>query len=56
MLSLIVFFLVASAQGGEISGKVTDENGEGIPYANVQIVDNKGATTGRGSTTDLGIV
>lgn len=40
---------ITYAQTGEITGKITDENGEGIPYANVQVVKDdeliKGATT-----------
>lgn len=47
MLSLGLF-----AQSGEISGKITDENGEGIPFASVAIVDN-GTPTGVGATTDF---
>ncbi len=56
ILTLIGFVLlafVAKAQNGDISGKVIDENGEGVPFANVQIVDAKGASTGRGVTTDM---
>jgi outer membrane receptor protein involved in Fe transport len=40
------------AQSGEISGKISDENGEGIPFANVIIVEN-GIPTGIGATTDF---
>lgn len=53
LVSLIAGFFVASAQNGEISGKVLDESGEGVPIANVVIVDNKGVSTGRGTTTDF---
>ena len=53
LLSLIAGFFVAQAQNGEISGKVLDENGEGVPIANVVVVDNKGVSTGRGTTTDF---
>jgi len=53
LFSLVAGFAVAYAQNGEISGKVIDENGEGVPIANVVLVDNKGVTTGRGTTTDF---
>ncbi len=53
LLSLVAGFFAAYAQNGEISGKVIDENGEGVPVANVVLVDNKGASTGRGTTTDF---
>ncbi len=53
LLTLFIVFLGAKAQNGEISGKVIDENGEGVPVANVVLVDNKGVTTGRGTTTDF---
>ena len=53
LFSLIAGFLVAQAQNGEISGKVIDENGEGVPFANVILVDNKGISSGRGTTTDF---
>jgi outer membrane receptor protein involved in Fe transport len=53
LLSLIATAFAAYAQNGEISGKVTDENGEGIPVANVVLVDAKGVSTGRGTTTDF---
>ena len=53
LLSLLAGFFVAQAQNGEISGKVVDENGEGVPVANVVLVDVKGISTGRGTTTDF---
>ncbi len=53
LLSLVAMCFVLKAQNGEISGKVTDENGEGVPVANVVLVDAKGISTGRGSTTDF---
>ncbi|MES2619276.1 MAG: TonB-dependent receptor [Bacteroidota bacterium] len=53
LFSLLAGFFVAYAQNGEISGKVVDENGEGIPLANVIIVDNKGGSTGRGASADF---
>lgn len=54
LLSLMfTFFAVLGyAQSGEISGKIVDENGEGIPFANVAIVEN-GQPTGVGATTDF---
>jgi outer membrane receptor protein involved in Fe transport len=52
----LVCFIIGSislfAQNGEISGKVRDENGEGIPYANVVLVDAKNVPTGQGAITD----
>lgn len=53
LFTLLVAFVAVKAQNGEISGKVIDENGEGVPIANVVLVDNKGVTTGRGTTTDF---
>ena len=53
LLTFVTVFFAAKAQNGEISGKIIDENGEGVPFANVTLVDNKGITTGRGSTTDF---
>lgn len=53
LLGFLITVFAANAQNGDISGKVTDENGEGVPFANVQIVDSKGAGTGRGSQTDF---
>ena len=50
LLSLLAIVFAADAQ---ISGKVKDENGEGIPFANVVLVDSKGAPTGRGTQTDF---
>ena len=44
--------LATFAQNGEISGKITDEKGEAIPFANVSIVEN-GKSTGVGATTDF---
>jgi len=53
-LSILLLFisLATFAQSGEISGKVVDEKGEAIPFANVTIVEN-GVPTGTGSTTDF---
>ncbi len=53
LLAVLFVFAGAKAQNGEISGKITDENGEGVPVANVVLVDNKGVSTGRGTTTDF---
>jgi outer membrane receptor protein involved in Fe transport len=47
-----VVSLFSLAQSGEISGKITDEKGEGIPFANVAIVEN-GQPTGIGATTNF---
>lgn len=53
-LSFLLSFITAAlfAQSGEISGKITDENGEAIPFANISIVEN-GVATGVGATTDF---
>ena len=53
-LSFLMSFvaLATFAQNGEISGKITDEKGEAIPFANVSIVEN-GKSTGVGATTDF---
>ncbi len=53
LLSLLAIVFAVKAQNGDISGKVKDDNGEGIPFANVVIVDSKGAPTGRGTQTDF---
>ncbi len=49
---LSVVSLTMFAQSGEISGKIVDENGEAIPFANISLVEN-GKPTGTGSTTDF---
>ena len=53
-LSILLFFVSMAifAQSGEISGKVVDENGESIPFANITVVEN-GVPTGTGTTTDF---
>ena len=53
LLSFLAIVFAAQAQNGDISGKVRDENGEGVPFANVVLVDAKGVPTGRGTTTDF---
>jgi hypothetical protein len=53
LIGFVLLVFVAKAQNGDISGKVVDEHGEGVPFANVQIVDSKGVSTGRGVTTDM---
>ena len=52
LLSFLIAGFALRAQNGDISGKVTDENNEGIPFANVVLVDTKGISTGRGVQTD----
>src|SRR5258708_6039249 len=52
LLGFLAIVFAVHAQNGDISGKVTDENGEGIPFANVVLVDAKGVSTGRGTATD----
>ena len=42
----------AAAAKGEIKGKVTDEKGEGLVAAVVQIIDGSGKNTGYGTSTD----
>ncbi len=47
--ALVLMFLgvnLAFAQTGELSGKVTDENGEGVPFANVAVKKNGVLVTG----------
>ncbi|MDB5282810.1 MAG: outer rane cobalamin receptor protein [Bacteroidota bacterium] len=53
LLSFLISAFALQAQNGDISGKVVDDNGEGIPFANVVLVDTKGISTGRGVQTDL---
>ena len=53
LLSSLAIVFAAMAQNGDISGKVRDEKGEGIPFANVVLVDGKSVPTGRGTTTDF---
>lgn len=52
---VITMFFVASvtAQNGEIAGKVIDENGDGIPVANIALIDAAGALTGTTTKTDM---
>ena len=52
VLLFSLFTLGAFAQSGEISGKITDQSGEGVPFASVVIVEN-GTPTGIGATTDF---
>lgn len=47
-----LFVLQVAAQNGEIAGKVINENGEGIPMANITLVDTAGTPTGTATTTD----
>lgn len=53
-LSFLLSFITLAlfAQSGEISGKVIDEKGGAIAFANVAIVEN-GVPTGVGATTDF---
>lgn len=53
-LSFLLSFISAAlfAQSGEISGKLIDENGEAIPFANISLVED-GVATGVGTTTDF---
>ena len=56
LFSVVVatFFVVQlAAQNGEIAGKVNDENGEGVPAANVTLVDATDTPTGTKTTTDM---
>ena len=53
---LVALTMLASlsiyAQSGDISGKIKDEKGEGIPFATVAILQN-GVSTGKGAQTDF---
>jgi len=53
---LVAFTMLASlsiyAQSGDISGKIKDEKGEGIPFATISILQN-GVATGKGTQTDF---
>ena len=49
---LTIFSAMVFAQNGEISGKIIDENGEAIPFANIALVES-GVPTGVGATTDF---
>lgn len=53
-LSFLLSFITVAlfAQSGEISGKLIDENGQAIPFANISIVVS-GVPSGVGSTTDF---
>lgn len=56
LLSVVIaMFFVANvaAQNGEIAGKVTDENGEGVPAANINLTDDAGVPTGTKTKTDM---
>ncbi|MCS6934998.1 MAG: carboxypeptidase regulatory-like domain-containing protein [Chitinophagales bacterium] len=53
IFGFLVLVATLRAQNGEISGKVLDENGEGVIGASVVIVDAKGTPTGRGTVTDF---
>jgi hypothetical protein len=52
LLVLVMAATATFAQGGEISGKITDENGEEVIGAVVAIVDDAGNLTGRAVQTD----
>jgi hypothetical protein len=55
ILTLLMVFVAVllKAQSGEISGKLVDENGEGLYPATVIIVDATGKNTSIGTTTDF---
>lgn len=55
ILTLLMVFVAVllKAQSGEISGKLVDENGEGLYPATVIIVDATGKNTSTGTTTDF---
>lgn len=53
--ALVLMFLgvnLAFAQTGELSGKVTDEKGEGVPFANVAVKKNGVLVTGGATDFD----
>lgn len=55
LLSTLAFLMLGVvsllAQTGELSGKITDENGEGLPFANIAVEKNGVLVTG--SSTDF---
>lgn len=53
LFSVLLFASGVFAQTGEISGKITDETGEGAIGAVVAIVDKEGKVTGQGVQTDF---
>ncbi|MFN8278353.1 MAG: TonB-dependent receptor [Chitinophagales bacterium] len=53
LLAVLVGGTTLYAQSGEITGKVREENGEPVMFANVAIVDDAGKLTGRGVQTDM---
>ena len=52
ILTLLLFTFKMHAQNGEIAGKVTDENGEGIPKATVSLASATGVPQGKSIYTD----
>jgi len=52
LFCLLLFILSASAQNGDISGKVKDERGEGFAFAKVTLLDTTGIKIGKTFTTD----
>ena len=51
-LTLVLVPISMFSQVGEISGKVKDEKGEGIPFATIVILQNN-VPTGKGTQTDF---
>jgi hypothetical protein len=52
ILAFSSFIFAASAQTGDISGKVTNEMALGIKSVKVMLVDSLGVTSGKGRMTD----
>jgi hypothetical protein len=54
LIAIIVFSITAQAQNGEIQGKVTDANGEALPFAQLIIVNDELGTklTSKGTKAD----
>ena len=52
LLLIVLISAFVRAQNGEIAGIVKDETGEGAIGATIQLVDNAGKPTGKGTVTD----
>ena len=50
---MVFVAVLLKAQSGDISGKVLDENGQGLPDATVVIIDASGRPTSIGTKADL---
>ncbi|NNC95448.1 MAG: TonB-dependent receptor plug domain-containing protein [Chitinophagales bacterium] len=52
LIGLVTSITFVHAQSGEISGRIVDDLGDGVPFANVAIVED-GVPTGYGTSTDF---